>query len=66
MMLTTEEKMKLVETGINEFAVNPKFKELLIWLCEEFDNAYEKKMAMFFDPPHIKMASKGKAKLRVK
>ena len=40
-MLSVEEKKELVEQGLKEFSINPKFRKLLSWLCEEFDKALD-------------------------
>ena len=33
------DRKKMVEQGIQEFSVNSKFRELFIWICEEFSKA---------------------------
>ena len=42
-MFTSEQKKEMVEQGLKEFSINPKFRQMISWLCEEFDKAYDAK-----------------------
>jgi len=42
-MFTNKEKKQFVEEGIKEFAINPKFGDMLKWLIEELEKGYEQK-----------------------
>jgi len=43
-MFTNEEKKQFVEEGINEFAINPRFRRMLEWLIDEMDSVYDKRL----------------------
>jgi len=70
-MFTNEQKVKFVEDAINEFTINPKFRDMLKWLIEETDKTYdalrEKEWKEFWDnmdnPPRMKPKCVGKFKL---
>lgn len=63
-------KKELVEQGLKEFSINPKFRKLLNWLCEEFDKKYERKMDEMFDAmensPRIPSKNVRKVKLKIR
>lgn len=42
--MSVSEKKKLVERGLKEFNVNPKFRELLSWILDESNKIHQKKM----------------------
>ena len=48
-MISTERKMELIEQGIQEFAINIKFRDLIEWLIDEFDKTYEKMIKQRID-----------------
>ena len=43
-MYSNEQKKEIVETGLNEFAINPKFRDFLLWFISETDKVYEEKI----------------------
>jgi len=43
-VLSNQEKKELVEQGIKEFSINPKFRKLLNWFIDEMDKVYEKRL----------------------
>lgn len=70
-MFTVEEKKKFVEEGIKEFAINPKFRDMLNWLIEEMDKIYEQQIKKEWDefwynidnPPKMKGKFVGRYKM---
>lgn len=44
LMLKAEQKQKIVEQGLEQFCINPKFRDCLKWIIDELDKVYEKKL----------------------
>jgi len=41
-MITDKQKEEFVEQMLNEFVINKKFRNALIWLINEMDKTYDK------------------------
>ena len=48
-MFSIEEKKKLVEQGLEQFCINPKFRNCLEWFVDEIDKIYDNERKMTFE-----------------
>lgn len=46
-MFSIEEKKKMIEQGIQQFHINPKFRDCLKWFVDEMDKVYDKQLEKY-------------------
>ena len=43
-MLSPDERIKIVEQGVEQFHINPEFRKCLKWFVDEMDKVYDKRL----------------------